>query len=181
MGLVIKETLEDTAGFDDNLTIAALMFPELIESFNLFPDFSYDKALNVTLSLDTEKLQPAVHNMIEFNSFIQVGDDILAAGDNGIYKLSGDTDDGEPFITGVVWDKTSFTSLNNKKIRAVFLEGDISETQMQASTETGKGVFPLKRNRIPVPRNLIGKDWSLRLSGFKRLEAMELEFILGRR
>ena len=173
--------VEETFDLDDSLTIRAVMGAALEEVFDLLPDFSFEESIVVVLALDTEQLEPSVHSMPDFNSFAQIGDDVYAAGSAGIYKLTGEDDNGEEITAGVAWEKVNFGKMNRKRIRAVFLEGEIEGTQLQAATESGEETYTVSRNRVSVGRNLIGRDWSLRLSGFDRLEATELSFVVRRR
>jgi len=173
--------IEENFELSENMVGQAIYSPVLDDLFDLLPVFIGTDTLCVTLALDTERLAPSVHSWPEFNSFAEINDDIYAAGDAGIYRLGGDTDDGAAISAGVVWGKTSFRKSNKKKIRALFLEGEIDGTRLQAETESGSGTYTVSRNRISVGRNLIGRDWSLKLSDFDRLEAVEIAFVLGRR
>lgn len=181
MGLVINTLVEDGIGVDDALTVQAVMNPLLSDALDLLAGFDAGGIPYYTLALDTERLAPSVHSMPAFNSFALIDEDVYAAGGAGIYRLGGDTDDGAAIHSGVAWLKTSFNSTNRKKIRAVFLEGEIENTRLQAETDTGSEVYAVNRHRISIGRNLIGRDWSLRLSDFDRLEAVELAFVIGRR
>jgi hypothetical protein len=179
--VAVKPVVSETAELDADLIVQALLYPILEDAFDLVPDFRTDESLNITMALDTERLAPSVHSMPAFNSFAQIDDDIYAAGDAGIYRLGGNTDDGAAISPGVMWGKISFRMSNQKKIRAVFLEGEVENTRMQAETDSGAAVYSVTRNRIPVGRNLIGRNWALRLSDFDRLEAVELSLVIGRR
>lgn len=183
MGLVINTLVEEGIGISEGLDAQAAMNPVLSDVVDLYPEFLFlsNEVLAITLALDTEQMAPSVHSMPAFNSFAQIGDDVYAAGDAGIYRLGGNTDDGAAIHTGVAWGKISFRKINRKKIRAIFLEGEITGTRSQAVTESGSGTYTISRNRISVGRNLVGRDWALRLADFERLEAVELALMLGRR
>jgi hypothetical protein len=133
------------------------------------------------LSLDTERFLPAIHSLPFFNSFVESGGEIYGSNKNGLFKLGGDTDNGQTIHTGVVWNKTNFGFPHNKRIKTAIIDGIIDNTVMQAKTTSGTSVYSTKKNRIPVGRKLYGRDWEIRLAEFERLESFELIPVLLRR
>ena len=138
--------------------------------------------VDMTLCLDTENLFPTVHSFPKFNSFCIIDGNVYAAGELGIYLLSGDTDNGASIHTGVVWGKTDFGISNKKRFRASFLNGDIDSAVLQASTDNrGSALYSITRNRASMGRNLMGRNWTIKVADFDRLESIELiPVVLGR-
>jgi len=138
-------------------------------------------AVDMTLTLDTKNMAPAVHSMLPFNSFCEMAGTLYATGALGIYELTGDTDVGEEITAGVLWRGMSFGVSNKKKFRKIMLSGDVTNSSLQLVTESGTSdVYAIKNNRFSIGRNMIGRNWSLRLSGFDKLESVELfPIILG--
>lgn len=56
-----------------------------------------------------------------FNSFFQRGNDYYGVANDGIYKLSGDTDNGDPISALVEFARTNLDSTQAKRLSAVYL------------------------------------------------------------
>ena len=181
MGLVINCIVEediDIAGESLGQNISVLLAEDFL---GLMCALLIDEDLYLTLSLDTERLLPAMHSLPLFNSFCEVYGEIYAASPLGIHRLTGETDNGAVIHTGIVWGRTDFGTANEKRIRAVIFSGEVSSAVIKAETESGSGVYALTKNRANVGRNLLGRNWSIRLADFERLESIEfIPTILGR-
>jgi hypothetical protein len=134
-----------------------------------------------TLSLDTNQFFPTLHTYPFFNSFIELDGEIYGANETGIYKLAGETDDGEVIHTGIVWSKTSFGASNKKRFKAGFIDGDIEGTQLQMTGDVGVGLYPVLRNKFSIGRDVYGRDWEVRLADFTRIDSFELIPVMFKR
>jgi len=172
---------------DENLEIQIVgdikgIFASIImDALDFLPENFFDVEPYLILSLDTERLLPAIHSLPFFNSFIEFDGEIYGSNKDGLFKLAGDTDQGQTIHTGVVWNKTSFGFPHKKRIRTAIIDGIIGSTVMQVTTDSGSAICVLRKNRIPVGRNLYGRDWEVRLAEFERLESFELIPVLLRR
>ncbi|MBI9090134.1 MAG: hypothetical protein JEZ12_13040 [Desulfobacterium sp.] len=181
MGLVLNFTVEDGLKLDCIFSNTAIFRVDVQDAFNMLGDLLGDGEPYVVLCLDTEGLRPSIHSLPFFNSLCEVDGVVYGTTPEGVHRLGGDTDNGEPIHTGVAWLKTSFGISNKKKFRAAILEGDVDSVAVQAKTETGSALYPVRRNRVPMGRNLIGRDWDIRIVDFDRLEAVEFVPVVGRR
>lgn len=141
-----------------------------------------EPAIPLTLSLDTDRLFAAMHNLPYFNSFCEIDGDLYAAGPLGIHRLSGDTDNGSVVHTGVIWDRIDFGVSNQKRLRAALLTGDVGVSVVQAVDDSAMGsLFSVSRGRAAIGRNLVGRNWTIRVADFERLESIEFfPVVLGR-
>ncbi len=173
--------VDESFAIDVDEYIQGIFSPVVMDSLNVLAGILLDEAPYLILSLDTEKLLPSIHSLPFFNSFIEFDGEIYGLNENGLFKFTGDTDDGQTIHTGVVWNKTNFGLSRSKRIRAAFVNGIIDKTVLQATTSSGSAICTLRKNKIPVGRNLYGRDWEIRLSEFERLESFEIIPVLLRR
>lgn len=181
MGLVLNFIVDEGLSFEEefiNQSINHVFINDYIDSSDSFLDY---EALYVVLCFDTEELKPSIHSLPFFSSFCDVNGVLYGTDEDGIHKLDGDTDNGQTIHTGVAWTKTSFNLSNKKKFRAAILEGEVDDAVLQAETDGKYGLYSVIRNRASMARNLIGRDWDIRIIDFDRLEAIELVPIVGRR
>lgn len=181
MGLVLNFIVDEGLSFEEELinqSINHVFINDYIDSSDSFLDY---EALYVVLCFDTEELKPSIHSLPFFSSFCDVNGVLYGTDEDGIHKLDGDTDNGQTIHTGVAWTKTSFNLSNKKKFRAAILEGEVDDAVLQAETDGKYGLYSVIRNRASMARNLIGRDWDIRIIDFDRLEAIELVPIVGRR
>ena len=174
MGLVINITLEEELLIDGGGLAQGIFSSVIEEGFAFLIVSTLSGEPYIILSLDTEALLPTMHSYPFFNSLAEIDGDLFGANADGIYRFSGDTDDGAVIHTGAIWNKTSFGIQNNKRFRTAIVDGDIDDIVMQATTSSGSALNVRKGNRIPVGRNLYGRDWEIKLADFERLEAFEL-------
>lgn len=180
MSLVLKLTAEDGFGFSDISTAGSINYALIQDLFAfagqaIVPETSY-----VLLSLDTEALCPAIHSWPFFSSFCEIDGDLYATAEDGIYQITGDDDSGKIIHTGAVF-KTDFGISNIKKIRAIVLNGDVDNVTVKAESGDNSGKYTATGNRVYIGRNIIGRDWDLRITDFDRLDGFEIVPVIGRR
>jgi hypothetical protein len=181
MGLVINIALDEELVIDGGGLAQAILGPVVEESFSFLIVPTLQSEPHIILSLDTEALFPTMHSYPFFNSFAEIDGELFGTNSEGIYRLSGDTDDGATIHTGVIWNKTNFGIQNSKRFRTAIVDGDIDDIVMQSTASSGSALNIRKGNRIPVGRNLYGRDWEIKLAEFERLEAFELIPVILRR
>jgi hypothetical protein len=82
-----------------------------------FPDGGY-----VAWVMNTEgALAVSEYDNFEFNSFAEMGRDILAAGETGLYRLGGDTDAGADINASVLSLMQDFGTSKQKRMRGAYL------------------------------------------------------------
>ena len=181
MGLVLHFIVEENIDFNVSLFSKMVQNQIAFDGFSVIDGFNLTESIAITLSLDSDQLHPSIHNLPCFNSFCEINGETYGTTNNGIFKLSGNSDDGVDFHTGVVWSNARFGLSNKKKFRAAIVDGDVDNAVIQAKTDGNMGLYSITRNRASIGRNLIGKKWDFRLVDFDRLEALELIPIVGRR
>jgi hypothetical protein len=171
---------------DSFITEASVFMPDsfdctIDESIFFTEHILFNNGLSLTLSLDTDRYFASMHTLPMFNSFCEVEGVIYASGDMGIHRLTGDTDNGAAIHTGMVWKSTDFGLTESKRVRFAILTGNVEDAIIQAETGTGTGVYPVVRHRAQFGRNLLGRNWSVRIADFTRLESAEFFLIVPKR
>lgn len=180
MGLVINLSLDDGFQFDDQAVINEINYTLLAETLDFLGAVNIPGQPYISLSLDTEKLFPSIHSYPFFTSFCEIAGVLYATSEDGIHKISGTTDNGAEFHTGMLF-KTDFGITNIKKIRCIVFDGDVSGVQVKATSGGVSGTYGINQNRVYVGRDVIGKDWDLRIADFDRLDGFEVVPNIGRR
>ena len=181
MGLVINQTIEELFLIENEISIGGICFLFLSDEIqtsdpgDLVSDLPY-----IVLSLDTEKLYPSIHSYPFFTSFCEINGKLFATGDSGIYEITGNTDDGNEIHTGMVF-KTDFGITNIKKIQQIIFDGDVENVLVKVESGGKTGTYSLTGNKCFVGRDVIGKDWDLRIVDFERLDGLEIIPNIGRR
>ena len=139
-------------------------------------------ALVKAVIMNTDNFALSEYEQFDIDSVVQVGDTILLAGKDGLYVLSGDTDDGTAISANVRTILTDFDSPNLKTITdgyfavrgnggldvaTVFDDGSLSDTERITAesqiknhkTDFSRGV----RNRFAGLdiKNVLGSDFEI--------------------
>jgi len=102
-----------------------------------------------------------------FNSFFQRGNDYYGVANDGIYKLSGDTDAGSPISALVEFAKSNFGVAQDKTMPNVYLSAS-SDGALVLKVVTGKQTLfytarssseELDKHRVDLGRGLQGMYW----------------------
>ena len=123
--------------------------------------------------LSTSQFFPSVYSGFDFNSFAHHNETDYAANGNGIYAIEGDTGDGQPFNTGILFHPCSFGTASRKKFRKLFVTAIGDDLVLQATTDNGSRVFAISRNEANVTRDLRGRRWQFSISGFDVFDYFE--------
>lgn len=180
MGLVLNSAVEDGFAFSDTGASVSINYELLADLFDIIGNGLVPQPPYVILSLDTQALCPAIHSWPFFTSFCEIDQELYATSEDGIHQITGDDDDGEQIHTGIVL-KTDFGVSNSKKIRAIILNGDIDDVVVKAEAGGISGEYTATGNRVYVSRDIIGRDWDLRITDFERLDGFEIVPVMGRR
>jgi len=125
--------------------------------------------------LSGQAFEPSVFSGFNFNSFAHHLKQTFAAGEDGIYLLDGDTDDGETIHTGARIGPINFGSDREKRIRGIQFGNGGPNTQVRVRSESGVGVFIPERddNRVVVSRDIQGREFTIDILDFQELSQFE--------
>jgi|WetSurMetagenome_2_1015567.scaffolds.fasta_scaffold04877_4 hypothetical protein len=126
--------------------------------------------------LNGQSFEPSIFSAFRFNSFAQRGTQTLAAGEDGIYLLGGDDDDGEAFHTGARIGPVNFGSDREKRLRGIQMGDCGPDTKVRASSDMGDRVFTpdIDSNRVVVSRDIQGREFTIDIQDFQELSHLEI-------
>ncbi|MFA7257548.1 MAG: hypothetical protein WC047_08250, partial [Kiritimatiellales bacterium] len=111
-----------------------------------------------------------------FNSYCEFQGVAYGANATGVFKLTGDTDNGATIHTGAALHETDFRARNDKRFRKAYL--GVSGTEPVMIMETGEGertVYSIDdKGKVDASRSLHSRDWTLSVSDFDSLESIQL-------
>ena len=111
-------------------------------------------AEHLGICLNLRQLAPSQYANYNFNSFCELGEDVLAAGDDGIFTLDGtDNDNGTPITAYFEPLLTDLGIANPKRMRGLYLgyeaNGTIKVTvEVDELHERIEYVFPAGKGRL---------------------------------
>ena len=138
---------------------------------DLPPDEVYD-----TYALNGNAYEPSIFSGWNFNSYAMFRGKAYGAGAAGLYFLEGADDDGEVIHTGARIGPINFGTTRDKRLRVLKLGPCGDDVQVKVSTERGQeGWFDVEdEGRVPVSRDIQGKNFTLDISDFTELSQAEM-------
>lgn len=115
---------------------------------------------------NSERMATTIWKQTPYESFVMHGDELLAAGADGIYAFSATASESAPIVAKVVGDLSDFGSEKKKTFDSVTMAGTASgplrvrvETEMGSywyETHLPSAAYP-KTHRAPIGRGLTGR------------------------
>jgi hypothetical protein len=130
--------------------------------------------LYVTWVFTRPTFEPAVFSNFGFNSYGRLGDKYLAAKDDGIYLLEGETDDGAAFHPGVVLGPSHLGTQRRKRVRAIYLGHDCAGAEVRIETESASGQYDVVDGRVGCAYDVMGTLFTFAVADFEELDALEV-------
>ncbi|MFZ5813459.1 MAG: hypothetical protein ACOY4F_15590 [Thermodesulfobacteriota bacterium] len=106
---------------------------------------------------------------LAFSSLCRVGDAVLATGENGLFRLGGDTDDGAAVAAVVEFPPLKLGDGSPSRVREVRIRGDFMggmavDLAVDHGPDRRTAFGPLVgEGRVPVGRGGQGRMWRARL------------------
>lgn len=188
----ITESLVATDTLTGRLTMPvpvseALSLTDTVASQGVLYNVIYDTLhLSVTVELDgetwecyvlnTPRFLPSVYSGFSFNSYCVYDNRAYGMKTAGIFELTGDTDNGVAFHTGVEFSETAFGTHNYKRFRRAYVGIEGTTPKMVFEDETGaKMVYTINsEGKADLDRSQKGKKWKLTIVDFDELNYVKL-------
>lgn len=126
--------------------------------------------------LNTPQFLPSIYSGFNFNSYCEYQGRAFGANATGIFELTGDTDNGAAFHTGVTLHETDFGARNEKRFRKAYM--GVSGTVPVMIMETGEGertVYSIDdKGKVDASRSLHSRDWKLSIADFDTVDSVQL-------
>ena len=131
-----------------------------------------------TWVLTGQAYEPGIWTGFDFNSYCAYQGKVYGAGEDGIYLMEGSDDNGEKIHTGVRIGPHNYGTERKKRLRALRLGGQNNGTRVKVIAIDGEdekeGYFDVVRGRVPVSRDLEGKEFTLDIIDFVELSQVEI-------
>jgi len=132
-----------------------------------------------TWALSGQGFAPAIFSGFNFTGYAVFGGVPYAIGAAGLYTLGGTTDAGTAIVSGVRWDGLQFGVPGEKRLRGVKAAGTMAATSYVKATDGTRTQTETvdAYNQVKVSRTQHGRDWTLIVSNFDELNALEVELL----
>ena len=173
-GFTATETIEDSFVASDSVSVMQKLYELILDGFQFEVAVELDGEVYECWVLNTDEFHPSVYSGFNFNSFAVQEGTLFAANDTGIYKLTGTTDAGEEFHSGLVLSETDFGVPNKKRLRVVWF-GMSGKTAVLRTTADGiSRTYAVTGAKAYCNRDVHGTKWTLTLEDFETLNSIDL-------
>ena len=126
--------------------------------------------------LNTPKFLPSIYSGFNFNSYCVFQNRAYGCKSDGIYELTGDTDNGTVINTGVQLSETKFGLPNQKRFRKAYIgvSGTTPLLTMETETSETKTYSIDTDGEVDASRSLRSKKWKLTVTDFESLDFIKL-------
>lgn len=126
--------------------------------------------------------KPSIYSGYNFNSYCEFGGKIYGASEEGIFELSGKTDNGADIHTGFILGPHNLGVNNKKRLRSIHLGNKNIAARMRVTIDTTSKDFSVTNGKAKITRNLMGEEVTLEIADFKELSVIEVTpVVLGLR
>jgi len=130
---------------------------------------------NETWAMNGFNMEPSLYTGWTFNSFGIFQGRAYGAKEDGIYVLEGTDDDGAAIITGVRLGPANFGTDLYKRLRVIRTGETGNGVSARVETAGKERIFPHEEAyRIPMSRDLQGKEFIVDIQGFSELAYLEI-------
>lgn len=173
-GLTISQVIADSLEALDTAAIKQLLQELIQEGLNIDVSVVIDGEVYECFVLNTSAFHVSVYSNYDYNSFALLNNVAYGCKSDGIYKLTGTTDDGATIRAGIVLPKTDFGLMNKKRMRKAWLAVDGNNLILKLETESGNKTFRMVDAECSLSRDLKGRRWLISVEGFDSLDSINL-------
>ncbi len=177
------EALTDVLAASGSISSKATLYAIVQDSLRLNVLVVMDGEIWECYVLNTSNFHPSIYSGFDFNSYCVYENRAYGCNSEGIWEITGDTDNGEEIHTGLVLSETNFGSPNYKRMRKGFLGVSGANPVMIMETDNGEEVYSIDSDGVVYGmRSQLGKKWTLKIADFETLDYIRLvPVILTRR
>ncbi len=175
--LSIAKTIADVLAAADTVTLQQTLQGLIEDGLTFDLSIEMDGELWECWVLNTSAFHPSVYSGYDYNSYaIFPPNDGIVYGcrSDGIYELSGTTDNGTKIRSGIVLPDTKFESAHNKRFRKAFLGVSGDDFIMKVETESGDKTYRMTDTEVNLTRDMKGRSWKFSFEGFNSLDFVKL-------
>lgn len=168
-----------TAG--DTVNANATLLNLLADGFDLALKLTLDGTVWQTWSFTTEALYPSLYTGFEFNSYATLDGVTYAAQGDTIYQLTGDSDAGAGFPTGLTVRLSDLGSNQKKNFMNCYLGSSNGVPTLRVVTEQGEQYYEMANGRAKMGRGVQARTWEFSLEPTGAVNFIELQHVTMRR
>ncbi len=175
--LSIAKTITDALAAADTITLQQTLQGLIEDGLAFDISIEMDDELWECWVLNTAAFHPSIYSGYDYNSYaIFPPNDGIVYGcrSDGIYELSGTTDNGTKIRSGIVLPDTRFESSHNKRFRKAFLGVSGDDFIMKVETESGDKTYRMTDTEVNLTRDMKGRSWKFSFEGFDDLDSILL-------
>ena len=170
----INTAVNESISLLSSLSLRSILSALLQEGIGLFSFIALDGEAWECWVLNTNKFHPSIYSGFDFNSYAVFEGKAYGCKPDGIYELSGESDNGATIHSGAVLPETDFGAVNMKRFRKAFLGILGGSPAIKFENESDYAFYSLRNDTTTINRSLFGKDWTLSVMDFDELEFIEL-------
>ena len=175
INLTFNDTISETLNAASTAAMKHIINETIEETLNLGVIVELDDELWECWVLNTNAFHASVYSGYSFNSYAVHNKTAYGCKSDGVYKLSGDDDDGTDFLSGIVLPETNFGTTRDKRFRKAYfgLSGGTTPA-LRVTTDTGSTTYTIESEQVNITRDMKGKKWVLKVQDFSDLSFIEL-------
>lgn len=172
MSLPVAETLT----IADTVSSQGILYNIVYDTLKMSVTVEVDGETWECYVLNTPKFLPSVYSGFNYNSYCVFDNRAYGCKSTAIDELTGDTDNGVAFHTGVQFSETRFGIPNQKRFQKAYVGVSGTKPKMVMQTEDGsKKVYEIdSEGEVDTSSALQGKKWKLTVTDFDTLDFIKL-------
>jgi hypothetical protein len=170
-----SDTVSETLNIAATLALQQILQESVEDILNFGITIKLDDELWECWVLNTNAFHVSVYSGFDFNSYAVYNNQAFGCREDGIYRLDGETDNGDTINAGIVLPETDFGTSRNKRFRKAYFGISGSSPSIKLEDELyGSKVYTITDSKTTISRVQKGKKWTLKLQGFDDLDFIEL-------
>ena len=179
----IDDSIAEILTFASTLAIQQTLQASITDTIDFGITVELDNEVWETWVVNTNRFNISIYSGYEFNSYAVYNGVAYGCKADGIFKLSGTTDDESAFVSGIVLPQDNFGTTRKKRFRAAYfgLSGGVTPS-LRVETDSGSTTYTIVNAKANITRDRYGKRWILKVQDFDDLDFIELiPIVLARR
>ena len=172
--LNILESVSETLNASAVATIQQFLQENVIDTVHISVEVELDGELWECWVMNSNNFNMSVYSGFDFNSYAVYNSTAYGCRADGIYKLSGDTDNGAAISAGIILPETDFGSSSQKRFRKAFFGISGSTPSLRMETENGSVTYNIVNSRANIQRNQKAHTWVVKIADFNDIDFIEL-------
>ena len=180
--LTVPRTVTESITFVPVLSVLAVLASTISDILTLAVTVELDGGVWECWVLNTNEFHPSIYTNFNFNSYAMYQGALYGCKNDGIYELTGTTDDEVAISTRVIFPRTDFGSSMSKRFRRAWLGITGASPALKVETEDGNTeTYLLDNDKTTISRGMAGKKWTFTVNNFDSLDFIELMPIVLKR